>query len=268
MSDPIATPKVWDRALVSGGSSGIGEAMARQLGAAGTSLVLVARSVDRLEALSAEIGGRSGVEVEVLGADLGDRDQLARVEERVATTEAPVDLLVNNAGFGFPGRFGEIPVDDEEAEILVNVLALVRLSHAAARRMPDTGGGAILNVGSSAGFQPGPGGANYAATKAYVLSFSQALHEELRGRGVTCTVLCPGPTRTEFQQRGSWSPDKLPGVLWQEADAVARSGLDAAAKGHAVEVTGLSNKVMSSTARLAPMGMSRWFAAQFYDRMR
>lgn len=267
MSDTMITPKVWDRALVTGASSGIGEAMARQLGGAGTDLVLVARSVDRLGALAREISGRSGVAVEVLGADLADRDDLARVEERVAATDRPVDLLVNNAGYGFPGRFGEIPVDDEEAEILVNVVAVVRLAHAAARRMPDTGGGAILNVGSSAGFQPGPGGANYAATKAYVLSFSQALHEELRGRGVTCTVLCPGPTRTEFQQRGSWSSDKLPGVLWQEPDAVARSGLDAAARGHAVEVTGLSNKLMATTARVSPLGVSRWVAAQFYDRM-
>ena len=210
----MANATRWERALVTGASGGIGEAFARQLARAGTHLVLVARSTDKLEAMAEELRAQGPVHVDVLAADLGDADQLADVEERLASVDQPIDLLINNAGYGFNDKFGEIPVEDEDAEIRVNVLALMRLCHAAARRMPATGGGGILNVSSVAAFQPAPESANYSATKAYVTSFSQSLHDELKGRGVTVTVLHPGLTRTEFQSRGGYEIG-LPDMFWQ-----------------------------------------------------
>lgn len=262
------SPKpTWRRALVTGASSGIGAAFARQLAASGTDVVVVARSTDRLSALAAEVTARFGVAADVLVADLADSHDLATVEARVAAVEQPIDLLVNNAGYGFQGEFGQIPVDDEEAEIRVNIVALVRLSHAAARRMPTTGGGAILNVSSVASFQPAPLGANYAATKAYVTSLSQSLHEELKGKGVTVTALCPGLTRTEFQERGGYRIG-VPDFAWQEADEVARAGLEAAARGDAVEVPGLHNKAMVSTMRVLSMGVQRRVASEVTKRFR
>lgn len=259
--------QTWRRALVTGASSGIGEAFARRLGASGTHLVLVARTVERLESLAAELRSRAGVEVEVLAADLAAPAALAAVEHRVAQVDRPVDLLVNNAGYGVNAPFVDIPVDDEEAEIRVNVVALVRLSHAAARRMPATGGGAILNVSSVAGFQPSPTSANYSATKAYVTSFSQSLHDELAGDGVTVTVLCPGLTRTRFQERGGYEVG-LPDLVWQSADEVARAGLEACARGDAVEVPGWHNKALVSTVRILPLAVQRALAGQVTRRLR
>ena len=213
----------WERALVTGASGGIGEAFARQLARAGTHLVLVARSTDKLEALAEELRTNGAVRIDVLAADLADVDQLAKVEQRVASVDLPIDLLINNAGYGCNDKFVDIRVEAEEAEIRVNVIALMRLCHAAATRMPATGGGGILNVSSVAAFQPAPESANYSATKAYVTSFSQSLHDELKGQGVTVTVLHPGLTRTEFQQRGGYDIG-LPEMFWQSADEVADGG--------------------------------------------
>ncbi len=255
----------WGRALVTGASSGIGEAMARQLGAAGTNVVLVARSKDRLDTLAAEIRERSGVVVEVLPADLANQTALGVVESRVAADDQPIDLLVNNAGYGFNGEFGEVPVADEESEILVNVVALMRLTHAAVRRMTAAGSGGVLNVASTAAFQPAAGAANYSATKAYVLSFSQSVHEEVRSKGVAITTLCPGLTRTEFQDRGGYDVT-APGFTWQTADEVARAGLDAVARGKAVEVTGWHNKVIATSVRKLPMGAVRYLSTQVTER--
>jgi uncharacterized protein len=257
----------WQRALVTGASSGIGEAFARQLAAAGTHLVVVARSGDKLDSLASEVRARSGVEVEVLPADLADAGALRTVEDRVVAVDRPVDLLVNNAGYGFNGPFGEIPVDDEDAEIRVNIVALMRLSHAAVRRMPETGGGGILNLSSVAAFQPAPESANYSATKAYVTSFSQSLHDEVKAKGVRVTVLHPGLTRTEFQQRGGYTIG-LPGPFWQSADAVARAGIEAVGRGDAVEVPGWHNKVWVSSVRMMPMALQRFAAAQVTRRFR
>ncbi len=259
--------RAWRRALITGASSGIGEAMARQLGAAGTDLVLVARTGARLEEIAADIRERNAVAVEVLAADLADPTALGTVEARVAAAEDPVDLLVNNAGYGFEGPFGTIPVDDEEAEIRVNVVALMRLTHAAVRRLTGAGErGTVLNVASVAAFQPSAGSANYSATKAYVLSFSQSVHEETAAAGVNVTALCPGLTRTQFQPRGGYQID-VPAVLWQSADEVARSGLDAAARGRPVEVTGWHNKVLTTSVRKLPLGVVRWASTQVAGRM-
>lgn len=255
--------RTWMRALVTGASSGIGEAMARELARRGTNLVLVARNQGRLDELAAELVSAHGVDVEVLAADLADAGARAGVEARVAADERPVDLLVNNAGYGFNGIFGDTPVDDEDAEIQVNVVALMRLCHAAIGRMRGAGGGGILNVSSTASFQPGPGSANYAATKAYVSSFSQSLHEEHKGHGIVVTALCPGLTRTEFQQRGGYSVS-VPDAAWQTAEEVAVIGLDAVSSGRAIVVAGILNKTLQVASRLAPLSLSRWSASQLF----
>ena len=193
--------------MITGASVGIGEQFARQLSERGHDVVLVARHAGRLDALAKEIEARDGAHAEVLAADLTDADQLATVEARVRT----VDLLVNNAGFGTFGPFHTLDVDIETREINLNIIALVRLTHAAAAAMVERGRGGILNVSSLAGFQPGPSNATYSATKAFVTSFTEAVHEELKGTGVSVTALCPGFTHTEFQERANAPRATCPG---------------------------------------------------------
>jgi len=255
----------WDRALVTGASSGIGEAFARELGLVGTDLVLVARNKDRLDVLAGEIGERSRVKVQVLPADLAEPGARGLVEQRLADDAEPVDLLVNNAGFGFNGPFADVHLESAQSEIDVNVSALMRLTHAAVRRMTAAGFGTVINVASVAAFQPSAGIANYAATKAFVLSFSQSLHEETMPLGVNICCLCPGLTKTGFQDRGGYEPD-TPGFTWQTADEVARAGLDAARRGRAVEVTGWHNKVLTTSTRKLPLDLVRWSSTQFSKR--
>ena len=235
------------RALVTGASSGIGDTFARRLAAAGHDLIVVARDEDRLRALAADC---SGVEVEVLGADLASPEALAAVEARLDSGD--VDLLVNNAGFGTTGRFWELPVDEEAREIAVNVTALTRLSGAALPKMVARGSGGVINVASIAAFSPTPGTATYGATKAYVLSFTQALREELRGTGVKALALCPGLTKTEFQDRAGYEAKGLSGRLWQTADEVAASALSAFDRDAGVCTPGFQNKAAAAASNLVP----------------
>lgn len=181
-------------ALVTGASSGIGEAMARLLADAGVPQVIVARRTERLDALAAQYAG-----IEVLTADLVTDAGVQLVATRIASTRQPIDLVVNNAGFGTSGPFHETDPDRMVDEIAVNVRALTRLSRAALGAMVPRGNGYLLNVSSVASFQPAPLLAVYAATKAYVTNLTESLHEEVRGTGVRVTALCPGLTRTEFR---------------------------------------------------------------------
>jgi uncharacterized protein len=245
MSNPVA--------LITGASVGIGEQFARQLSERGHDVVLVARDAARLEALAKEIEGRSGAHAEVLTADLTDPEQLAAVEARARQ----VDLLVNNAGFGTFGSFHTLDLDTEIREINLNVIALVRLTHAAAAAMVERGRGGILNVSSLAGFEPGPSNGTYSATKAFVTSFTEAVHEELRGTGVSVTALCPGFTHTEFQSRANAPAGSVPGFLWQEAPEVARAGLDGVAKNKAIVIPGTTNKVMGTLSAITPHAITR-----------
>jgi uncharacterized protein len=253
-------------ALVTGASSGIGEHLARQLAERGHDLVLVARDQSRLEALAKELEGACNASAQVLPADLTDPEQLRRVEDRCHDTGAPIDVLVNNAGFGSFGAFHELDLATEVREIELNVVALVRLTHAAASEMVPRGKGGILNVSSLAGFQPGPMNATYSATKAFITSFTEAIHEELKGTGVSVTVLCPGFTHTGFQAAASVPAGDVPGFMWQEADEVATVGLDALAKNRAVAVPGNMNKVLGFFSSVTPHAITRRVGAAVLKR--
>jgi len=247
----------WPVALVTGASSGIGRSIAVQLAADGSDLVVVARRRDRLEELAEEIRAAHGVKVDVLVADVTVPEQLAVVEERLRHGAPPVDLLVNNAGAGGQGAFADIPLDRHEGRIRLNVLAPVRLTHAALQQMLPRGQGGVLNVSSIAGLQPMPHVATYAATKAYLSSFSHALHEEVRGTGVSVTNLLPGFTRTEFHDAADLNRSIVPGLVWMSSDKVARAGLQAVARGRAQCVPGLVYRVLTGVSALTPWSVSR-----------
>ncbi|MGH9004781.1 MAG: SDR family NAD(P)-dependent oxidoreductase, partial [Acidimicrobiia bacterium] len=225
----MSTGAAWQRALVTGASGGIGEALARRLAARGCHLVLVARTVPALDQLAAELSAAHGVEAEVLPADLITEDGVAAVAARLADGAGPpVDLLVNNAGYGSAGKFAELDPARVAGEVRLNVLALVRLTSAAVPPMVARGRGSILNVSSVAGLQPIPNMATYAATKAFVTLFSESLHEELRAQNVTVTALLPGFTKTGFQARAGVS--RLPTWAWMDAGQVADAALAATAE--------------------------------------
>jgi uncharacterized protein len=249
-------------ALVTGASAGIGEEFARQLAGRDHDLVLVARDRARLDALAKELSEAHSAHCEVLPADLTDDAQLATVESRARE----VDLLINNAGFGTFGKFYELDLDKELREIQLNVIALVRLTRAAAGAMAERGMGGILNVSSLAGFQPGPMNATYGATKAFVTMFTEAVHEEMRGTGVSISVLCPGFTHTEFQERANAPASDVPGFMWQNAPEVARAGLDGVARNKAVIIPGNVNKVLGTMSAMSPHGLSRRLSAEILKR--
>jgi len=242
-------------ALVTGASSGIGHEMAVQLATSGVHVIAVARRGDHLEQLAAQFKG-----VEVLVADLTTVDGLARVEARIADTSAkPIDLVVNNAGFGSSGLMHEIDSDRLTREIQLNVGALTRLSHAAICAMVPRGRGYLLNVSSVASFQASPRLAVYSATKAYVTSLTEALHEEMRGTGVRVTALCPGLVRTEFQSISSteqYSRD-FPSFSWLDVTDVARAGLRDMARGKVLSVPGALYKGLVAVSDLLPRALVR-----------
>ncbi len=236
-------------ALVTGASAGIGRAFAERLARDAYDLVLVARRRDRLARAHRR-------DVDVLAADLTAPDGLREVEERIGK-EPTLDLLVNNAGFGTSGAFADLDPDGEEREIRLNVLALTRLTHAAIDAFRARGHGAIINVSSLAGFSPGPYTATYGATKAFVNSFSQAVAEELRDSGVRIQLLCPGFTRTEFQDVAGVPTDQIPGFLWMESEAVVDASLEALRRGDTLCVPGRGNKVAGALIRTLPSALSR-----------
>ena len=253
---------------MTGASSGIGRQIALQLAAEGTDVVAVARDRARLEALAKEVADAgSGATVEVLVADLADPEQLATVEARVADEERPIDLLVNNAGFGTYGDFAKLPLDGEEREIRVNVVALVRLTHAALAPMLGRGSGTILNVSSVAGLQSTPGNATYGATKAFVTSFSEAVYEETKGTGVKVSMVLPGFTRTEFQERAGIQGRKIPDIAWMDADKLAASALAGARAGAPFHVPGLLNKAMVTFTGPLPRSWVRAVTARLARRI-
>jgi len=237
-------------ALVTGASGGIGEGFARRLARDGHGLVLVARRKDRLDRLAAQLVAERGIAVDVIQADLARDGGVDLVEARLR--KGDVELLVNNAGFGTFGEFADLPLDHEVEELDLNVRALVRLTHAALGPMIERRRGAIINVASMAGFQPLPYQAVYAASKAFVLHFSEAVHEEARQRGVTVTCLCPGPVRTEFQQVAGVDPDRVPAAAWMTVDSVVEAALSGVRAGRAIVIPGALNAMMAASTRMAP----------------
>ncbi len=248
----------WNRALVTGASSGIGQELARQLAAAGTDLVVVARDTERLEALKAELA----VDVEVLTADLSELTQIQLVEHRLANPDRPIDLLINNAGFGRGGPFIENDREVATDVMTVNMVAVLRLAHAAAETMSArykrTGQrGGILNVSSMAGDLVAPNSAVYSATKAFVTSLSESIHQELADDGVAVTAVLPGFTRTEFQERAEVDTSDFPSWIWNDAADVAAQSLSALDRNQPRLVTGRLNKAWGAISRTLPTATLR-----------
>jgi uncharacterized protein len=254
-------------ALITGASSGIGAEFARTRAAIGDDLVIVARDERRLEELAESCEKEHGIEVEVLAADLSTGAGTSVVEARLESDDPPVDLLVNNAGFGTVGKFPDLPREREAQEIQLNVVALMRLCHAALPGMVGRGRGGVINVSSLGGYQPTPLNATYGGTKAFVTSFSHALHEELRGTGVNVMVLCPGFTRTEFQERAGVDSSAVPNFLWQSADTVVAAALRAYDNGRAVCIPGSLNRAGAAFSSALPGGVTRKLAGAIIGRV-
>jgi short-subunit dehydrogenase len=249
-------------ALVTGASSGIGEEFARQLAAGGSNLVVVARDKVRLDLLAADLRRRYGVRVEVIAADLREPAEVEAVERRLTSTVAPVDLLVGNAGYADDGGFRDLELDDALGQVELYVSATLRLTHTAVRAMADRAGGGIITVASTGAFAPVPGRAVSTATKAFVVSLSESLHREVRAYGVTVTCVCPGYTRTEPPRRAGVARTHVPRAMWQTPSQVVRAALDGHARGRAVVVPGLLNRVLVLAARFAPRGLGAAVAAR------
>jgi short-subunit dehydrogenase len=242
-------------ALITGASSGIGKELARVFARQGHPLVLVARDEQRLDQLAHELRTGFGVVVEVVPQDLAGEGAVQEVINKLEQKSIVVDVLVNNAGFDVYGNFWETDLVGELQMIQVNQVALTELCKYLLGGMRERGGGKILNVGSTGSFIPTPFNAVYAATKAYVLSFSESLAEELRGSGVTVTVLCPGATRTEFQQRAGITSARLLKFGLMDAKSVAECGYRGVMKGKRIVVPGLLNKIQVFATRLLPRSL-------------
>lgn len=237
--------------LISGASAGIGAELARVFAAHGHELVLVARREDRLAALAEEIAAAGRARPTALTVDLERHDAVSTIVDALAARDLEPANVVNNAGFGLLGRASALSRDEQLGMIDLNVRALTDLSLAFVESLARRRGG-ILNVASVAAFLPGPGMAVYYATKAYVLSFSEALHHELAGRGIRVTALCPGPVPTEFQARAGIGGRGVRSVLTLSADRVARIGYDGLARGKRVVVAGTANRIAASLLQIIP----------------
>jgi short-subunit dehydrogenase len=250
----LPTPSANSTCIVTGASSGIGVEIARELARRGHGVTLVARREDRLKTLADELSSKQGVRVEVVPADLTDPAARAELVAAVAERGLTVDVLVNNAGFGTTGRTSEADVERELDMIRTNVEAVVDLTTRVLPGLVERGRGGILNVASTAAFQPLPGQAGYAATKAFVLSYSEAIAAEVKRSGVTVTALCPGPVRTEFGDAAGFSAAEMsvPEFIWVSAEEVAKAGVDALAAGRLYVVPGAANKFGAVTAAYLP----------------
>lgn len=236
-------------ALVTGPTAGIGRCFAEALAGRGHDLVLVARDAVRLEQVAEELRGRYGVAVEVLRADLVDREQLATVEARLADRGRPVQVLVNNAGFGLKGRFLDNPIAREQAQLDVLVTAVLRLTHAALGSMVEAGDGQVVNVSSVAGYFPR---GTYSAAKAYVTTFSQWAHAEYADRGVTVMALCPGFVRTEFHARMDVDQSSAPGLMWLDPERLVAEALADLDAGKAVSIPSKRYRAIVRAAHFVP----------------
>lgn len=249
----MSTPGT-ETVLITGASSGIGLELAKCFAADGCRLILVARNTEALEKLAEELRRENGIEAIVLTADLSLPETPKQIVEKLSAQKKSVDILVNNAGFGLQGAFAELPLRRQLEMLQVNVTALTELTGLFLPGMIERQGGGILNVGSVAGFLPGPNMAVYYATKAYVLSFTEALAGELAGTCLTLTVLCPGPTATNFSQVARGQKVRRIQTSKMSAEAVARCGHRAYRNGKVLAVPGLGNQFLIFLTRIMP----RW----------
>ncbi len=241
-------------ALITGATAGIGAEFARQVAARGDDLVLVARNGERLQTFADELAARHRIQCEVMVADLTVRDELRVVEERLADAARPVDLLVNNAGFGVNQLFVGGDLDAEQAMIDVLVVAVMRLTHAALPGMIGRGTGGVINVSSVASFIAG---GTYSAAKSWVTVFSESVDRQVADTGVTVMALCPGFTHTEFHQRGGMDVSHLPDWMWLDAPDLVRAALSDFRRGRPVSVPGVQYKALSTLARYLPRPLVR-----------
>lgn len=239
-------------ALITGATAGIGASFAQRLASQGHNLVLVARDARRLAKAATDLHDFHGIEVEVISADLATEEGVAAVEARLADPDHPVDLLVNNAGFGNKGAYLDVPVADELTMLKVHCEAVLRLTSAAVRPMRERGRGGVVNVASVAAFVPR---GTYSASKAWVVSFTQGAARDLAGTGVRLMALCPGFVRTEFHQRAGMGTGSIPKWMWLQADDVVDAALRDLSRGVTVSIPDTRYKLLMGGARLVPMSL-------------
>ncbi len=248
------------RALITGGSAGIGAALAEEFAGHGHDLALVARREDRLRELGTRLQGEYGVDVTVVVRDLAEPGAAEALYETLDECDLRVDTLVNNVGIGTYGPFHDSDPDRELDQLKLNVVTPVTLSRLYLAEFVTRGRGNVLNVGSMAGFQPGPYMSTYYASKAYVNSFSQAVAEELRATDVTVTVLCPGPVETEFQDRAGMGASAVGSRFVHSPEDVARAGYEGLQDGERVVIPGVAMKLLYYAGRLTPVPIQRRLA--------
>ncbi|MEU0222833.1 SDR family oxidoreductase [Streptomyces sp. NPDC006284] len=239
-------------ALITGSTAGIGAAFARRLAADGHDLVLVARDTKRLREQATELHDRHGIEAEVLTADLATDTGIDAVTARLGERRKPVDLLINNAGFGNKGRFLEVSMADELTMLKVHCEAVLRLTSAATEAMRERGRGGVVNVASVAAFVPR---GTYGASKAWVVQFTQGVAKDLAGSGVRLMALCPGFVRTEFHERAGMGTDNIPNWMWLDADKVVAAALADLSRGKSLSIPDPRYKTLMGAAKLVPRGM-------------
>lgn len=255
-------------ALVTGASGGIGYELARRFAQERYNLVLVARGAGKLDEIAADFRKKYGVEVRTIAKDLSVAGAPEDIYSQLDGAGVKVDVLVNNAGFTVFGKFADTKLEDELQLLQVNIVALTHLTKLFLPEMVERGHGRVLNVASTAAFQPGPLMAVYYASKAYVLFFSEAIATELEGTGVTVTALCPGPTETGFQKRGNMEDSRLvAGRKIMDARTVARAGYRALMKGQAVVIPGPQNFLFAEAIRFMPRGLVRRIVYRAQERV-
>ena len=243
--------------LVTGASSGIGAEIARGLARRGLGVTLAARREDRLKELADELASEHDIRAETISCDVSDIDDRKRMKDEIETRGLTVEVLVNNAGYGSGGSFVELDAESEVAMVRVNCEAVVALTRHYLPGMIKRGRGAVLNLASLIAFQPVPFQATYCASKTAILAFTEAVHEELRGTGVTITAVCPGPVRTEFGEAGGFggADDKIPDFVWLDADKVAEDALEGLEKGERVVVPGALNQLAAYSGHYMPRSL-------------
>jgi short-subunit dehydrogenase len=264
----LPEPSESSTALITGASAGIGDAIARELAGRGHGVTLVARREDRLRSLAGELSERFGVRAEAIAVDLGSDAARGDLPRRIEELGLQVEILVNNAGFGGGEYFARTDRERLVSMVEVNCVALLDLQAVYLPQMVERGRGAVINIASTAAFQPLPGAATYAATKAFVLNLSEAVHAELKGTGVTLTAVCPGPVKTEFAEAAGLggAEEQLPGMFWLSAESVAKSAVESADDGKRAIIPGVLNRAGALTGQHAPRMLALPIAKRIWRR--